>query len=414
MRISKSLKIPASLCIRCRGTKMLCGLSYCPITVKNLVEPKLKQIKGNELTGSSPPSVFVGRFGYPKVRLYPSSPPVIGDTSDYEDPGRWINIAMDEFLSKRLSLLRGGMIAEVHGASDPTRTLQDVQLMSMSREPTTVNMQFSKSLSSDRSVLDDHVTPMGPWSPLKKLEIEPGKHELVVEKVWGDADFKAQNAMFELYKSGIKEYRISKILSVGAIGVSKKRKMVPTRWSITATDKSLSDQVVADIKGYSTVDEHLVYVRKTSGNLFMAILSPRSWMFEWGESWFPGSTWNQWGSAAQVEIDHEGYYGRKDYPGIGGCYYASRLAVAEALATMKRQATATLWREIYPGFNLPVGVWFVRENMRAMFATKPYRFSSFQDAVDFLSKYTKVPVKYWLAKSGNYPFLRTGGLDDYL
>lgn len=393
---------------------MLCGLSYCPITVKNIVEPRLKQLSGKELTGSSPPSVFVGRYGYPKVRLYPSSPPLIGDTSDYEDPGKWINLSMDDFLSRRLSLLRGGLVAEVHSASDPTRTLQDIQLMSMAREPTTVNMQFEKNLTTDNSVLDDHVTPMGPWSPLRKIDIEPGKHELVVEKVWGDTDYKAHGAMFELYKSGIKEYRISKILSVGAIGASKNRKMVPTRWSITATDKSISDQIVDDIKKYSTVDQHLAFVRKTPGNLFMAILSPRSWMFEWGESWFPGSTWNQWGSTAEVEIDHEGYRGRKDYPGIGGCYYASRLAVTEKLARMRRQATATLWREIYPNHNLPVGVWYVRENMRAMFDTVPQAFGTFQDAVNYLSRYTKVPVNHWLAKSGNYPFLKTGGLDDYL
>lgn len=414
MKLSSSLRIPASLCIRCRGTKMLCGLSYCPVMVKNTVEPQLKNLTGKELTGSSPPSVFVGRFGYPKVRLYPSSPPIIGDTSDYEDPSKWINISMNDFLSKRLSLLRGGLIAEIHGASDPTRTLQDIQLMSMARESTTVNMQFQKRLSGDRSVLDDHVTPMGPWSPLSRIEIEPGKHELAIEKVYGDTDFKAHDAMFQLYKSGIQEHRISKILSVGAVGTSKKRKMVPTRWSITATDKTISDEIVDDIKKYSTVDEHLVYIRKTSGNLFMGILSPRSWMFEWGESWFPGSTWNQFGSTAEVEIDHEGYRGRKDYPGIGGCYYSSRLAVAEALSRMRRQATATLWREIYPSHNLPVGVWYVRENMRELFRSKPFRFSTFQEATSFLSKYMKVPVRYWLSKSGNYPFLRTGGLDDYL
>lgn len=59
-------------------------------------------------------------------------------------------------------------------------------------------------------------------------------------------------------------------------------------------------------------------------------------------------------------------------------------------------------------------MWFVRENLRAMFAEKPVEFDTFLDAVDFLGRYTKVPVSHWMAKSGNYPFLRTGGLDDYL
>ena len=36
------------------------------------------------LDGSSPPSVFVGRYGYPKVRIGPMIPPVHGDTTVYD------------------------------------------------------------------------------------------------------------------------------------------------------------------------------------------------------------------------------------------------------------------------------------------------------------------------------------------
>ena len=59
-----------------------------------------------------------------------------------------------------------------------------------------------------------------------------------------------------------------------------------------------------------------------------------------------------------MEIDNEDYYGRKTYPDIGGCYYSTRLAVAEKYMEMKRGGGAITWREIYPGFNLPVGAWY--------------------------------------------------------
>lgn len=414
MQIKTAYRIPPSLCIKCRMAKLLCGLSYCPIAVSTLVKPKVSSIKGKELNGSSPPSVFVGRYGYPKINVYPSSPAVLGDTSSYENPNSWMEMGMEEFLSMRLSLFRGGVNFKVSNAADPGRNLQDLQVMALSSKPMDVEMIFDRALNPEKVTLDEHSPPMGPSAPLRKMNIGSPSIDRPVEKVYGDTDLLSAEAMQTLYNSGIDVSRISKILSIGALGISKNRKIVPTRWSITAADKNISDNLVSRIKGFNSIDEHLAYVRETPGNLFMAILSPANWMFEWGESWFPGSTWNYWGNEAEVEIDYEGYRGRKDYPGIGGCYYSSRLAVSETLDSMRRQSAATLWREIYPSFNLPVGVWYVRENLRAMFRSKPQRFSTFDEALAYISQFMKVPVKKWTAKSANYQVVRYGGLDRYL
>lgn len=43
-----------------------------------------------------------------------------------------------------------------------------------------------------------------------------------------------------------------------------------------------------------------------------------------------------------VEGDYEGYNGRSDYPGIGGCYYASMLAALEYLEARRKQATVII------------------------------------------------------------------------
>ncbi|TRM96066.1 hypothetical protein DMP16_07905, partial [Sulfolobus sp. B1] len=90
---------------------------------------------------------------------------------------------------------------------------------------------------------------------------------------------------------------------------------------------------------------------------------------------------------------------RKDYPEIGGCYYASRLGVTEHLYERRKQATAILWREIYEGFNLPIGVWFVRENVREMFKNKPLIFDSIEPVFTYLKEILRVDLKKWLSKS---------------
>lgn len=381
--------------------------------VNTYVKPKMAGIRAQDLSGSSPPSVFVGRFGYPKVKIYPSSPPVHGETSIYETPSKWLSIGMEEFLSMRLSLVRGGVDVSVKDAKNPSNLLQDMQLMSLSAKPVEVEMKFLKKINTERILLSEYVPPMGPSAPLNSIVTGNIKLERRAEKVYYDTDLKAQNAMWSLYSAGDDVSLISKALSTGSFGTSQRRKAVPTRWSITAVDKNLSDQMVEDIKHMESVDKYLAFARKVNGNLFLAIFPPSTWKYEWGESWFPGSAWNWFGRQPQVEIDYESYWGRKDYPGIGGCYYASRIAAAEFLTRIRRQSAPLLWREIYPGFNLPVGVWFVRENLREMFKQKPVVCETLEDALKYISGYMKVPLSKWVEKSGVIPMLRAKTLESY-
>ncbi|MEM3676366.1 MAG: Nre family DNA repair protein [Thermoplasmataceae archaeon] len=392
----------------------MCGLSYCPIAVDMIARTSLKTTSHlRHIAGSSPPTVFVGRFGYPKVNVYPSAPPKFGDTSLYENSGKWLDIPMEEFLAMRLSLLRGSMPVGVKTPSDPDYLFQKIQLMALANRPVEVEIDLEKPLNVGEVLLDEHTSPMGPSSPMKSLVAEVNGIPSQIEKVYYDTDFKASSAMLDLYLGGIEVDKISKVLSIGALGEKKNRKIVPTRWSITAADKNISDFLLDEVKDYPAIDKFLVFKREVPGNLFMAILTPSNWIYEWGESWFPGSTWNQWGTEAAVEIDHEGYNGRTTYPDIGGCYYSTRLAVTEFFKRIGRSGGAITWREIYPSFNLPVGVWFVRENMRKLFLQKPVEFDTLDGAISFLKPHMKVPLQKWISGSYVYPTLRFNNLDRF-
>ncbi|MEM4969736.1 MAG: Nre family DNA repair protein [Sulfolobales archaeon] len=398
--------------MRCRGSKYLCGLAYCPIVVETIASIRVKRAERGELDGSSPPSVFIGREGYPFVRVYPASPPVKGDTSHYEDPSKWIHMDLEEFLTMRLSLVRGYKTFRVYDANNPTRELEEIAILSMSPTPLDVEMLFERSPRGD-VILSEISPPMGPSAPLKRISITSSKPlERVVEKVYSDRDLKASEAIAILYRGGIDVHRISRILSIGAIG--RKRRLVPTRWAITAVDKIVSDTLLERVKEYKLLDSVLLFKRSVDKNLFIAIMIPHTWAFEWGEAWYPGTTWNMWGSEPWVEIDYEGYHGRKDYPGIGGCYYASRLATLEALSHMRRQAAVITWREIYEGFNLPIGVWYVRENMRAMYRSKPEEFSDLGEALKRVGEIMRTPIKRFLARSGVYSLLTSKKITSYI
>ena len=93
--------------------------------------------------------------------------------------------------------------------------------------------------------------------------------------------------------------------------------------------------------------------------------------------------------------EHEEFEGRTTYARIGGCYYSTRLAVAEALERIQRQAAALVLREIRPGYILPVGVWNVRESVRAALRTKPFIHDTFNAALEFACKSLAIPVQIW-------------------
>jgi hypothetical protein len=353
---------------------------------------------GSEVNGSSPPTVFVGRIGYPNIRVYPSAPPIIGDTSFLEKPSKWLDMSLEEFIGARLSLVRGGILYKASSARNPDKVLSEIQEIAMSHKP--IHIYMSLASTPKGGFFSEETPPLGPWAPLKKLELsDTPKIERVVEKVYQDTDLRASQAIYLLYRGGLSIEKISSILSVGAIGRGRYRRLVPTRWAITAVDSLVSERLLDEIKTFPEISEYRVFIREVRGNLFTAILIPSKWMFEWGEAWFPGSTWNPWGLQVEIEIDYEGNTGRSDYPSIGGCYYASRLAVAEYLYRLRRQAAAILWREIYPGFTLPIGVWFVRENIRKMLSEEPIKVSSFSEALKIVSEKLRVPLDKWISKS---------------
>ena len=157
---------------------------------------------------------------------------------------------------------------------------------------------------------------------------------------------------------------------------------MPTRWSITAVDSAISLRLLEKVKSYPTIDEYRVYRYSVYDNQYVAILLPEPWRFEWIEAWFPNTTWNQFTTEPYMIGDYEEYFGRKTYAKVGGCYYSTRLAVAEELEKERRQAAAIVLRETYPGYLMPLGVWNVRESIRMLMKQKPREaFDTFRGAL---------------------------------
>ncbi|MET1160296.1 MAG: Nre family DNA repair protein [Thermoprotei archaeon] len=393
-----SLRIDPHLCAICRGRNW-CGLSYCPLIARRLAIYRLSRVvDSRELFGTSPPSVFVGRRGYPYVNLGPSTPPETGDTSIYDLPEKWIGIKLEDILRFRWSLVTGSTRVRVDDTR--SRLVEKLHELVLSYKPVDVEVLLKKP-PKPVITFSEFEPPQGPRAPLQDFRIA-GNPSIprIVDRLYNDPYVKASDAIIKLYEEGFPVSYIQRVFSTGALGRWSDRRLVPTRWSITAIDSIISGYLLKKVKEFPEINRIEVYVRRYYDNLFIAILVPGKWSFEWMEAWWPGSTWNPGSSEVVVEGDYEGFHGRSTYPEIGGCYYATRLAVAEHLYSRGRQAVVIVLREIYPGFNLPIGVWFVRENIRAMLRSKPVLTTNdLREVVELLERETKLGAKKWIESS---------------
>ncbi|MEM2983110.1 MAG: hypothetical protein QXH17_08110, partial [Candidatus Bathyarchaeia archaeon] len=281
---------------------------------------------------------------------------------------------------------------------NPPRLLEDFQELAMSKRPAEAEAIFSRRPSGP-IILDEYVQPFGPSAPMKKFIVPNISVDSRIERAFYDTDMKASEAILSLYDAGVLVTRIQRAFSLGMFGIRSRRRLVPTRWAITAVDTSISSRIIEEIKKYPTIDEYYVYTFKNIGNLYAAIFIPESWSFEWIEAWYPKTFWNYDGSTPELMGDYETYGGRTSYASVGGCYYAARLAVAEKLRRISRQASCLVLREIHPDYILPVGVWNVRESVRAMLKTEPVKFDTLHRAISHTLTFLTIPLKDWVRAS---------------
>ena len=355
----------------------------------------------DSLDGASPPSVFVGSYGYPKVSVGPMVPPMHGDTTLLDSPELWVGKSLEEIVNFRLSLIRG--IKNIPINEPNGRYIENLHEVAMSSRPIDSELQFYKNPKPVASI-DGESAPFGPVGEVASAKFSSTSSDKSIQRAYYDHDLKAQDAVVSLYNRGIEISKIQKCFSVGMFG--KKRKLVPTKWSITATDSIIAESLVSEILEFDLIDSCRVFSHDHLGNLFSVVLFPHRWLFENQEAWHTG---NGIGFGSDIEdakgIDHP--------PVTAGAFFAAKLGVAEYLLEKKCQASALVLREIRPEYAVPVGVWQIREAIRSAMKNEPYIAENFDDGVSFAAKRMSVSKSEWLSKGDMLSTLKQKSISDF-
>jgi len=364
-----------------------CGKGKCPVCARNNAIFRVKKKLEKEEFTSDAVAPFVGRFGYPNINVGILAPPEQReDAWLFDAPKYW---SMQNFEIPRIVDFRSSLLNSRYNINIKKRIklLELSQDIAMSSKPIDVEIQL-KEKPRFRLNLDSYIAPTGPNAKLKKALItENPKIHTKVYKVFEDIDLKANEAVNYLYQNKFDENFLSRILSVGTLGLKKDRKLVPTRWSIVAVDSAIANNLISKIKDCDA-SGYLAYFGGYLGNYFLILMFSEVWSYELFETYIPPNC--NFNSDLKSTTDYEDYYGRKNYAEeTAGGYYAARIGILEKLNELKRQSSVLTLRFITDEYSMPLGVWVVRQATRKALENKPIEFSS----KELMFEYTKKLVK---------------------
>ena len=350
-----------------------------------------------QLNSNSPPSVFIGsKLRYPLVNVGILSPLEKDENAwVYDAEKYWAenNFQIGEVVKLRNSLLNSRFQSKVSDARLNKKFVEIAKEIAIASKPVDIEIELKNRLRLGREK-DRVVTGVGMKAPLKQAKITSNvKIDRKVDKVIND-EIKASEGIEFLYKNNFSEYILSKILSVGVLGLKKNKKLVPTRWSITATDDTIGKKLLQKIRDYPWISDYKLSFGEFLGNQYIILFFPGVWSFELFELYLPGSSWNP-SSEVKASTDFEGYSGRKTYAfNTAGGYYATRLPILEYLNKIKKQSSVLVIRIETSSYWAALGVWVVRESVRKALSNKEIKFVSENELIESAKKISKIKYNF--------------------
>lgn len=372
-------RVEADVCVRCKGNRLLCGLRRCPIIERFRFSSTV--IEGRIIEGFTPPSSLVGEKGYPRITVGPMIS--LREIDVPEDPRSWISKDLSYLIARFSSQVYAYLKSHVRRVDDPK--LEEIRFSVMSQLPVGMSVELTKP-PRPRVSFDGILTPVGPSAPLERIRLaENPKIPQALERAFYDTDAKASDTAWESYRRGVDVYTISKILSLGGLGEKVRRKLVPTKWAITAVDSIIGDRLKQEVIGFDIYSgDVLLFKSSYEGNDYLILIAPGPYMLEFVEIWMPRGIWTMRSGKPAILTNLE--IGSDELEYMDGGHYAMRLAVLEKLFDMRRQAAVISLRKIGPEYYAPVGVWQVREGMRKALRSEPLKFPDLADAVSYLRR----------------------------
>ncbi|MFA5797576.1 MAG: hypothetical protein WC916_06115 [Candidatus Woesearchaeota archaeon] len=379
------MHVTPTICSRC-GNKIIHRQCYCILRDKIKIQQEFNEKAKKEFSGENY-NVFVGRFGYPNINVGLLNTNEMIKEDDADNPHLWAdnNYQIEDVITKRSNLINSNFKTQIKGFKE--RYTELAREISLAKEPVDTEIRLEKKPQFSLT-LHQEAAPHGPKVNLEFARAtENIKIPQKVDKIVND-DLKASEGLQVLSDKGFDEHYLTKIFSTGNLGLKGNKKLVPTRWSITAVDDTLGKGLIEEIKDFKS-GEYCAYFSGYLGNYYLILCFPETWSYELFEISV---------SSGEYSTDHEWYGGRKNYATdtVGG-YYAARLSILQRLQQEKRQSAILALRFITDEYWAPLGVWVVRESSKKSMMSTPIYFSSMDEMMQHAMTFSRERFHYDIA-----------------
>ncbi|MCA9486085.1 hypothetical protein H6501_03425 [Candidatus Woesearchaeota archaeon] len=320
-----------------------------------------------------PASALVGEKHYPFVQTHSVSTEEKED--NYQNNAQLVKKSYAEIIRfKAKHLLASSQQNPVQNIK--TSLLDELQTIYKGKRPVQMETTFAKEIQFNKIFVSKVAGLSGAQNPIADLKASENSPTSKLLEKFTQEDIKAREAMLSLYRKGVNETQIIELLSLGSFGINSNRRLVPSRWAISAYDKAIDQDLYKNVRRHRTINSYEVYAIEDKGNFFLILFFPFSYEAEIIEAFSH--------TIEQDYVKNDNILHKKE-PATAGGFYATKLAMLEHLEKRQRSA-ACLSLRIIDGYDLPLGVVLVRELVREALKNRPQCFSSEKELFSYIKE----------------------------
>lgn len=345
-----------------------------------------KELKPTNQIEGYPSGVIVGEKSYPNLKTYSISNFFIQNS--FFNTSQIVKKDYTQIIKLKAKNILGST-RNLYIKDSNSRLNKELQDIYKSKKPIQFSSKFENELKFDKVLISKVSGIVGSKNELLKIfPNENTKTSKQIEK-FTQNDIKSENAVISLYNRKINEHQIINLFSLGSFGIDINKKLVPTKWAISAYDQIIEKYLYKKIINYKLIENFEIFYHNDKGNSFLIIQIPNEFSCEIIEKF-----------DNNIERDYVRFDNKlkKDEPETAGGFFATKLAIFEQLEKRKRQASFISIR-IIEGYDIPLGVVFVRESVRQAMKNRIFESSNILQLEQYLKlKFDKHYNYYKISK----------------
>ena len=251
-----------------------------------------------------------------------------------------------------------GTTNEFHKTNHSTKINEQLQELYASKKPIQSTHTFQDEIKIGKVLSSKVAGLLGNSTQLESISVDDNISILKLIEKHKTGETKSKDAILELYYKGFDDNQIRSLLSLSLFGLDQNKVLVPTKWSISACDSVIEQDLYEKVSGFNISNEFEIFEHEDKGNHFILCFLPYNFCSEVIETWPEGSGW-----ALERDFVKNNNKLQTKEPECAGGYWATKLGMLEYLHQKRKQAACISIRVI-SGYDIPLGVIFVRECVR--------------------------------------------------